>query len=302
MKTKAILFVTPRCDSSRSKVIFLLIFLLAAFVARSQNDSVYQSFFGDDSTRWTVSIEYGADADPLDYDFRTIGDTVIDSVAYKKVVGLEFNRPQRHQIIYCFMRENRETGQLWIRNSFGVEYLVCDMSLSVGDTFISTFLYYNIAGELDTFVVEEIVYRDGRKHIQLWGPDQAFDEGIGSVYMFDACDFEYYNRSEILCVYKDGTHIYQNPYHSRCRNYWYGETSSPTIEKITVYPNPCEIVLQITNIPVPPKIVYATDVAGHRFTLPTDGFSVHTSGLASGWYELTIITLGKTYSSSFLKL
>ena len=278
------------------KKTFLVILLLAAFVARSQNDSVYQSFFGNDSTRWSVRMEYGADAYPLNYDFRTIGDTVIDSVAYKKVVGLDVDPPQHPLIIHCFMRENRETGQLWIRNTLGVEYLVCDMSLSVGDTIT----YRNSLWMWDTCMVWEIMYRDGRKYIEIEGrrDNEVLIEGIGSVYMFDV----FYGGSEVLCAYKDGTHVYQNPRYSQCRIYWHMGTSSPTIEKITVYPNPCENVLQITNIPVPPKIVYATDVAGHRFTLPTDGFSVHTSGLACGWYELTIITPGKTYSSSFLKL
>ena len=285
------------CKSKTNRTMkktFLVILLLTGFVARSQNDSVYQSFFGNDSTRWTVSIIWGADIPPHNYDFRIIGDTIIDSMAYKKVVGVEIDYPQHNPIIHCFMRESQESGQLWIRNTTGEECLVCDMNLSVGDTFLYDHYYWGICE------VVEIMYRDDRKYIQLWGgrDDNILIEGIGSVYMFDVCGFGY---TEVLCVYKDGTHIYQNPDYILCRDYWEG-TSNPTIEKITVYPNPCENVLQITNIPVPPRVVYATDVAGHRFTLPTDGFSVHTSGLASGWYELTIITPGKTYSSSFLKL
>lgn len=70
----------------------------------------------------------------------TIGDTVINSVTYKKLLQREFANPF-NDCLFGYVRENTATGQVYFMdNIFSPEELIYDFSMTVGDSIYLDFL------------------------------------------------------------------------------------------------------------------------------------------------------------------
>ena len=157
------------------KIIFVLLMLIAARMS-GQNDSiyVYQSFFGNDSTRLNIYHSHIIDARLTFVTSIYNGDTVnINGTSYYKTTG-------GYDYSDIYYREDIETGRLYQyveRNDIyvgdlTVEVLICDMSLNVGDTFHFPHEldydtnYYNHDWEPIIGTVTDVRYENGKKIIE----------------------------------------------------------------------------------------------------------------------------------------
>lgn len=192
----------------------ILLFLLLA-VAETVKAQGYQSYFGADSTRLNVYVNC------TDYDktyLLTINQT--DTVCFNNQCYLRgFQRIAYNVFEYVYFREDTVTGRLY--RYFPMtdeERLLCDMSLMVGDTFS----YNNFYGPHQV-VVESVSFENGKKviHFSSWD-NLVFHEGIFPNYLpigFPGVSFEneYLDcNSFLLCEYKDGEQVFDNPYYDSC--------------------------------------------------------------------------------------
>ncbi|MDR0697614.1 MAG: hypothetical protein LBG28_00120 [Tannerella sp.] len=187
---------------------FLVISLSLSATAQSQ---FYRSYFGEEFTKWYVfcSIFDSEDGVLLQIDER---DTVLlNGVTYKQVND-SYN--------YLFgIREDRETGSLFINDGWDTEILVSKMALGIGDKFyFPSFVCTDEYCDCDCFyhfdgtktdekgiyaVVDSVYYIDGRKHVRLncdyvhymndiYSIPVTFIEGIGPNISFERFHQPYY--------------------------------------------------------------------------------------------------------------
>ncbi len=221
---------------------------------KAQNDStyIYQSFFGNDSTRINI------------YDSHVIDGawTYVTSIYNSDTVNINGNlyyKTSGDDYLYSdiYYREDVETGRLYQyveRNDIyvgdlKVEVLVCDMSLNVGDTFQFPHELdyntndYNSYWEPIIGIVTDVRYENGKKIIEF--DDQVFWHlGIDSGYPLTFTEGEFPNLiptnglwqyNELLCQFKDGEQTYHNPDFEEC---YYKSCSVEEIESknVTITP------------------------------------------------------------------
>ena len=221
---------------------------------KAQNDStyIYQSFFGNDSTRINI------------YDSHVIDGawTYVTSIYNSDTVNINGNlyyKTSGDDYLYSdiYYREDVETGRLYQyveRNDIyvgdlKVEVLVCDMSLNMGDTFQFPHELdyntndYNSYWEPIIGIVTDVRYENGKKIIEF--DDQVFWHlGIDSGYPLTFTEGEFPNLiptnglwqyNELLCQFKDGEQTYHNPDFEEC---YYKSCSVEEIESknVTITP------------------------------------------------------------------
>ena len=203
---------------------------------KAQNDStyIYQSFFGNDSTRINIYDSHVIDAAWTYVTSIYNSDTVnINGILYYKTTG---NPYDPYTDIYY--REDIETGRLYQyveRNDIyvgdlTVEVLICDMSLNVGDTFHFPHEldydtnYYNHDWEPIIGTVTDVRYENGKKIIEFddaWFDINAlsltFTEGVFPVIV---PDYNLGTYNELLCQFKDGEQTYHNSGYEECYYDW----------------------------------------------------------------------------------
>jgi hypothetical protein len=187
----------------KKQILLLMLFYVISINSNSQN---YPSIFGKDSTQWNYQSE-GVDYTYTEI-FKAKGDTVINSIHYFKL----YNYYDLNKInsLLGFIREDTLNGNVWflIKDSIQ-EHVLINFSLNVGDNIN---YYFTNNPHKSYSVVSKI---DSITHIDngLWGFD--FVEGVGLFQNFYSYDMEFY--SELICMYKDGIQIYQNPIsHGEC--------------------------------------------------------------------------------------
>ncbi len=189
--------------------------VVAYFAADSTGMHEYQSYFGQETTVWNAVGAY-YDCPWENYVIRIAGDTVVDQQHYKKAEysnvywrgGYDEQRVPEYDLL---LREERTTGRLWGRYADEDEdYLIADMSLSIGDTFYMRNIYGTIA-----YTVQDTATVDSRRTIVLsvntyYGEILRFVEGIGCT------DISYLRNAfslggPLVCCHKDGELVYHNP-------------------------------------------------------------------------------------------
>ncbi len=236
------------------QVLLLLLMIIGGGSLKAQNDStyIYQSFFGNDSTRINI------------YDSHVIDGawTYVTSIYNSDTVNINGNlyyKTSGDDYLYSdiYYREDVETGRLYQyveRNDIyvgdlKVEVLVCDMSLNVGDTFQFPHELdyntndYNSYWEPIIGIVTDVRYENGKKIIEF--DDQVFWHlGIDSGYPLTFTEGEFPNLiptnglwqyNELLCQFKDGEQTYHNPDFEEC---YYKSCSVEEIESknVTITP------------------------------------------------------------------
>ena len=196
------------------RVFLLLLMIIGGGSLKAQNDStyVYQSFFGNDSTTinlYTVIIDgdWNSTFTICNKDTITIND---NSYYFVEPRYMEYEYGYNtfwyaEETIY--FREEQENGKLYLyikNDDFEKEFLLCDMSLNIGDTFtLPSFSDY-----LHEVVVENVLYEDGRKIIKcggFWEGELSIDnlmfiEGVFPMVMPDIYNNIFY---ELICQHKD---------------------------------------------------------------------------------------------------
>ena len=220
----------------------LALLLMAGGVTMQAQE--YESYFGTDSTRLNV-LQYCIDWVSTGYMEINTADTVhVNGHDYLHATprGFFFENAE------LYFREETSTGRLY--RYFPMideeEVLLCDMSLTVGDTFY----HIDSWGMAHPSVVESVSFENGRKVIRFalpylpWHDALTFREGIfpnnfpiGYLDYFDC-------ENNLLCEYKDGEQVFENPEYNTC---YIDETSvqEQGQQQITIYPNPAKETMLI---------------------------------------------------------
>lgn len=299
------------------KIIFVLLMLIAARMS-GQNDStyVYQSFFGNDSTRLNIYHSHIIDATLTFVTSIYNSDTVnINGTSYYKTTG-------GYDYSDLYYREDRETGRLYQyveRNDIyvgdlKVEVLICDMSLNVGDTFhfpyeLDYYTDYTYDWEPIIGTVTDVRYEDGKKIIEFneeifWSLDidmmapLTFTEGEFPVIVPTHGLWTY---NELLCQFKDGEQTYHNHGYDDC---YYDSMSVEEIESNNITINPTffssnETIYISSDSEI--KDVKMIDMLGREIKVsinPTDDFTSQISlnqKCNSGIYLIIVETEKEVY-------
>jgi hypothetical protein len=259
-------------------------------------------------------------------------DTIMvgDTVYYNTVDGWIFWN------ISTFIREDTIKGQLFCYiKELGKEFLICNMSLNLGDTFRlpqyyyedssyshEYYLNYHYREEGAEIIVDSIASINGKKVIYFSNIKDSyyyndyffrdyfsltFIEGIGPTYG----PFGYITNGEkdigiLLCVEKDDTLTHITSPKLGCYQ------STPSIEKLEVnpvrlYPNPAndKIQLELNDEDFLNGTIHIIDPVGqivYSTVLTSMKKTISISHLSAGMYVLQYNLNNKIFQSKFLKI
>lgn len=293
------------------KILFVLLMLIAARVS-GQSDStyVYQSFFGNNSTRINIYDSHTIDALHTFVINISNSDTVnINGASYYKTNGGDYYYSD------LYYREDRETGRLYqYVEEYDTEVLICDMSLNVGDTFhfpyeLDYYTDYTYDWEPIIGTVTDVRYEDGKKIIEFneetfWSLDidmmapLTFTEGEFPIIVPTHGLWTY---NELLCQFKDGEQTYHNHGYDDC---YYDSMSVEEIESNNITINPTffssnETIYISSDSEI--KDVKMIDMLGREINIsinPTDDFTSQISlnqKCNSGIYLIIVETEKEVY-------
>ena len=255
----------------------------------------YESYFGADSTRLNV-LQYCID-------WVTTGYMEINTADTVHVNGHDYLHATPRRFFFenaeLYFREETSTGRLY--RYFPMideeEVLLCDMTLTVGDTF------YHIDnwGMAHPSVVESVSFENGKKVIRFalpylpWHDALTFREGIfpnnfpiGYLDYFDC-------ENNLLCEYKDGEQVFENPEYNTC---YIDETSvqEQDLQHVSLYPNPAKETVLIEGAKAAEVQVY--NVFGQLVKTVKDSHEINMAGLPQGVYLLRIAdTEGRSHTA-----
>jgi hypothetical protein len=294
------------------KKIILLFFLLSLGIGRTFGQP-YKSLFGATQTSWNVAYFVMSDWTLTD-SLIVCNDTIINSYTYKYVkdIGsMNFDG---------FLREDTMTGEVWYKDkSYNQEeFLIMDLSLNVGDTFI---MHKSQFPEDSIAVVDSIKYNGGSKiiflspKIVLWNENLTFIEGIGPnagiiFQLYQTVNF-YPEGSRLLCSYKDDIQAYTNtgpPFYGKCHVLLGSiEENQSENSELRVFPNPSIDKVQIEYDGYKPYSLEVFDYTGKYIESRENIFSLRyeldmTDYIGGLYFIKTIGNDGKYAARSILKL
>lgn len=304
--------------------LFLLALLFVAGGVSQRAHAQYQSFFGDSITEYSIGAgltRYCDDYDPFFFNVQS----------YDLYLSATNTITSNNQLYYYYpywgefyLREDTTTGQLFrYVPTCDTELLICDLSLSVGDTFIMPHQSIEIP-----IVVDSVWYLNSQKYIRFrncgyWprlisdaSPDTMrysimFVEGIGPNYSpvgwlpEDAyCTGGHDFSPLLLCVHKDGDLIYMADERAGCFQYLQGlRNDIPTTLKL--YPNPAKkkINLEFGEVSLGGQL-YISDMWGriiYQELVSSRKLLINLNNLSPGIYVVIYIVEQKKYTSKFIK-
>lgn len=291
--------------------------LAALLLISSPIYAQYESFFGDES--WEYNIDYLKTCYTNDYNPNVFGACCCtnkfkfyknDTIRIGNHIFFKSNLTQG-----VYLREDTVSGRLYGRYSTvetDDEYLLCDMSLSVGDTFTIPEGIWGLGGDMH-MVVDSVVLVSGKKIIHLtlnkyydcffgtssvsymtnYNISLRFMEGIGP--MFGICPTSFFSYENdlglLLCLHKDDTLNYMTHETLGCAQFGAGVPDYPQ-HFIHVYPNPVDEQI-IIEFPTTKEIhgsVMVRDMTGRvcrQFTVDKNICLFDISSLPRGAYLLT---------------
>lgn len=229
-------FVISLYLSGMKHLLFIsLLFLLAGLAA--SHAQPYQPMLGDSTTIWNLSRGI-PDCYTFDSLYTTGEDTTINGETYKVVNWFTW--------VDGGIREDTITGKAWYRTTSDTsEYLIMDLALNVGDSFLvkDSYQSYNVA-------VDSVYLVSGKKHIRLdhWlymGQVQEkleFIEGTGPtagiLYQTDY-GWNYNYNNYLFCHFKDTGITYSNAgFNGDCHPICVGIDEISKNNTLQIYPNP----------------------------------------------------------------
>lgn len=298
----------------------------------------YQSFFGDSSTTYHVFTSMTCYTH--DQGILGCGDTYKHSITYQDTAI--FNDTVYYRVLEyrnschsMYIREDTNTGRLYrYFPNLNKEFLTCDMSLNVGDTFqlpvysdyfrFPEYFYWEEGAKL---VVDSIVYINNKKIIyfpyirntvygsayydgsfEKFGIRPLFIEGIGPTYspFGQALPYSDEDLNVMLCVDKNDTLAFMLNEQLGCFQF---AVNIKEIEnaKIHIFPNPTNdyINLSIDNLPDISGEILILDIIGHvvyRKTIDDNTTKVNVAPFAQGVYTLVFSSKKGKLVSKFTKI
>jgi len=257
----------------KKQALTLALLLALALAGRGQ----YESFFGNES--WEYNVVYYYTCYTSDYIPDALGPCT-------KTVPFKFNRGDTFYIgnnqyyffhldyhPQIFLREDTVNGRLYARyssNEEDEEYLICDMSLTEGDTFVlynwalHDYYYFNWD---KIFIVDSVRYPMGKKVIYFswinaggseglyhnnssYNITMRFMEGVGPIYgvcppfVIPFCAEPYFGA--LLCLHKDDTLCYMTHETLGC-DQTCANVQSRSNPQIRIYLNPATQYITIES-------------------------------------------------------
>lgn len=289
------------------------VMLCIVFPAHAQ----YESFFGRET--WEYNVCHLNEDYTKEYDSNLVWWTcTTDTYTYRRssfsiLNGERYFVNDNQYGPRIFLKEDTLTGRLYARYpDKDKDFLLCDLSLSVGDTF-----FCEVTNNMDKIpmIVDSITYENSRKIIHLtvlldyyyffyacfgenpelldYNVSLRFMEGIGPIYGIRLPNTVINEFDALLCVHKNDTLYYKTHEDLGC----FQEHSGWNIpihsqHMINVYPNPTHLflTLEILSEDMGDGFVVIRDLMGHEcFQMNIyDRVSVlPLASLSSGMYLLT---------------
>jgi len=296
--------------TTKTSLFGMALALAAVLIAFSPARAQYESFFGGES--WGYATAFHPIMKARDYNPELIGcltntyvfsrtDTV--TVAGQKYYNSTFNGLGYHPVK---LREDTVNGRLYSLIDSN-EYLICDMSLEVGDTFSLPIPTWNYM-ETMRMVADSVSFINSKKVIHLsalsgddaywwWtflGYNGAFNislrfmEGVGPTYGIVP---PYQDGELLLCLTKDDSLYYMTHPDLGCWQDYVSVSDYPE-QSITIFPNPAKDQISVlfeTDEDVVGSIVIR-DMAGRvcmqaSVTKPVENLNI--GHLCRGTYLIT---------------
>ena len=306
----------------------LLALLLAAggtFVNRAY--AQYQSFFGDSITEYSIGGNYVAyDPNFFAVNSYSFSWTKSDTTTINGNLYFSIEDPYSlWEYATIYLREDTAYGRVYRYNSwYDLEQLTCDMSLSVGDTFVFPYSprWFGIVDNPEIGVVDSVWFYNGRKIIHLRGnlmfisdlvTSILFIEGIGPTYSTFGwgdgavdCPGKDWDYPFILCVHKDDELVYMADERAGCVQHGPASVRENVTPVFTLNPNPVRNSLNIKfeNASFQRGKLYITDMVGrvvYTQEVEEDHLKINIKNLESGLYIVTWLSSGKKHSEKFIK-
>lgn len=283
--------------------LFLLLLLAMAGTVRAQG---YQSYFGADSTLLNVYIVC-TDFDPtISLSINSFDNILINNHIYHRGLTQGYFAGVLEDWFAdsdLYFREDITTGRLYrYIPSIDEELLLCDMSLSVGDTFSFPTMW-----GIRQSVVDQISYFNGKKVIY-FADDVFYGGGIDDTYrtvfvegvfpvMFPLGYYDNYMDCfmYLLCEYMNGEQVFDHPYFDSCYISYYNVTeksdSSTKIFPTSVYFT--ETIQVETSDPILDVFLYdlfGREVPANRFEETPCHWNLTVLNGASGMYIIKVTT------------
>lgn len=283
--------------------LFLLLLLAMAGTARAQG---YQSYFGADSTLLNVYIVC-TDFDPtISLSINSFDNILINNHIYHRGLTQGYFAGVLEDWFAdsdLYFREDITTGRLYrYIPSIDEELLLCDMSLSVGDTFS-----FPTTWGIRQSIVDQISYFNGKKVIY-FADDVFYGGGIDDTYrtvfvegvfpvMFPLGYYDNYMDCfmYLLCEYMNGEQVFDHPYFGSCYLYEYSTNESKSLST-KIYPTfiyPAETIQVETSDPILDVFLYdlfGREVPANRFEETPCHWNLTVLNGASGMYIIKVTT------------
>lgn len=272
------------------------LFMFLSFNFFSQN---YPSIFGIQNTKWDFpwcNLDQASITEQI-----TEIDTIIDGVEYKKVGtvnpgGISYDLNAIGSNGYA--REDLAEGKVWFKGAVETmsgldtaEYLIMDLSLNVGDTFV---VYQSFGFEIMT-TVDSVYYDFGLKHVrtthQFWWSEVplTFIEGLGTNYGISYMHDNYNICLCLISIKKDSDEVYSN---SDCFLPIVGLNDNDSESEFSFSPNPASSHITIRKSTIEKNASYVIySLLGERIKSETFYYKQHqvdVTDLSEGTYLLVI--------------
>lgn len=301
---------------------FLFGFLLILGHAHAQ----YESFFGQQT--WSYNEVHPLICYTEDYDPNLIGCCITEIYNFNKDDTVNLNDTLYYQSTFygplysVYLREDTINGRLYGRyyiDNYEKEYLICDMSLSVGDTFVlrnGHELEWDYYGDYE-MLVDSITYISEKKIIYLKpnfglmtsiNVTMRFMEGIGPIFGIRPHHwYEQGGGAVLLCLHKDEELFYMT--HEDLGCYQNGGGINDYFQtSLNIYPNPASenITLEFTTENEVSGTVIVRDIIGRvckQVDINSKTNVISVSDLPQGVYILTFMDENmRKLSKKFVKI
>lgn len=275
---------------------FLVTLILFFSICNESFSQNYNSIFGIENTNWKMPF-CNLDIADVKEQMSEL-ETVINGVNYK-MVGTVYSGGVSYDLAGIdangFTREDVTTGKAWFMSTIEtmsgldtVEYLIMNLSLNVGDTF----LIYQPWNEVITSIIDSVYYISGVKHVQtnyhFWGSDEplTFIEGVGTNYGLGYMHDSFNMCRCLISINKDLDEVYSN---NNCFPPMVGNENLIEDIGISIFPNPASTYVTIeSNAKVVQNYAIYTVIGETVMNGTMNSNRIDISGLASSSYILRI--------------
>lgn len=317
------------------KPLLLLVLLVVAGGFEQPAMAQYQSFFGDSITEYSIGVSVCTkEADPFFFNVESVY-LRFDTTNTAYFNGNEYLSCVDYQESF-YLREDTAYGRIfrWDTET-DREFLICDMSLSQGDSFPLPYhaLHHNSNAAPLYVVVDTVMYLNDRKYVyfdeNVYVPfmvsgmqfQLVFIEGIGPTYSpigwkwSDHSDCEgvcvangqlqtgYYPF--LLCVHKDDELVYVADERAGCWQTIGGGVEENESGQLKLFPNPVAQTMTVSFSDIENDgELYISDMQGRVLyykVISGESCDIDVHEYASGMYLVTYFTANRKISVKFVK-